>query len=1664
MLISEKDLEEVRKLHEQSLHLQAFNLAQSICPLPKWEGTEAVLLASHLAYNLGALETSYKWTKRAWRKDKTNARAMFYYGSEILQTRGALPALIFLRKYEKDFQAEGKLLGWWYAMRSGVFSMLRDFKTADEWHQKAAAAAPDEPWVWSAQAHSLETQDRYEESVAMNRKAFDLQPWQRSSVLSLAHILTLLERYDETLELLTEAANRMENPWIVKQLADLQTELGLHKEAYASLERLIELTPMRENSLEQGLYAALSDAAYLNGDIAQAIRFADISSNPFHLKIKERLENLNGNEKRVRLKLGFLRQHHLTCAPATISNISRFWQKPAEHLQLADEICYDGTPAYKERGWANQNGWETREFTVNWDDSVELINRGVPFTLATIQPGNGHLQSVIGYDESRKTFLVRDPFFQRLEELAAEELLENQKSNGPRGMALVPKEKAHLLEDLQLKESREYDFLFAVESELESHNRAKAFESVTRMGEVFPEHRLTWSARWSLANYDANHPQMLEAVENLRKQFPEDINLKLSYLSLSHNHATRQERLETLEAFSKDEKTDPLLWQMFGYELGLDARQQNRALRWLYKSLRKLPFSSSTFRSIADIFWSKRRFAEATELYRFAACLNDKDEQFAYSYFLAARHIKQTETALEFLKDRFERFGHRSRLPVQSLFHALRELGRTVEAFEVIETALEKRPDDGELKLFAADAKARFGKKEEALELLKQAENQAPRGIWLRNAALVAEIQGNLKESLANWREIVELEPLAYDAHESIAFLLAATEGKKSGQEYLKEVTIRFPFNRDLHKLRLSLLREETVEAVGILNHLLKLNPHDAWSQRELSRWLCLERKFDEALTATGNAVAIDPSDSLNYWASGVVLAELGRYEEAVKAFEKSLTISVDAEYALNSWIKICRSSEEKLSVLRFMRGELENQVSFGNGVFAYREQAKRILEPEELLDELKKIYSNNKDYWFTLSALVQQLIDMHRLDEALEFAEKATQKFPLIQQVWYDISLIYKIRGENEQEIKSLRQSLKISENWSFGIQQLAEALQRAGRFEEAKDVLQDAVRRLPLDHFLHGYLAEVLWKLDEREAALQSARKALSIEPEYDWGWQAIKFWAEKSKQPTLAADLARELTVKKPKDVNAWLTYAQILDTGRFSQEQLDAAEQALKLEPSNVLGLAIKANALADAGRFDEAVEICRTKFADGYQHERLRYVQAGIESMRGNVEECVRQLNSLTHSVPDYYPAWERLADFYRGSDERKLDYLRVTREMTRLAPQEASAFGFLGEAYLLNNKRDDAKKAFRQSMTLAPEYQFAGCSLFDLYFEEKDVENSRSVLQILSAFVKNENSLVREIAFYARVGEVEKSRILFEKLCLSENAGQSHFEYVLEKFQEFKLGDANFILETLRLSSLEKDANAFVGTYLIQIIWGREGEKACRQELEKLRGNEKVWSEAVIKFMELMLAGSRHSKLRSFIRENYTELGRYDVVWGSTGYILHSIDDFKQALNWFADWEKREKVMPWMLWNFSLALRNNGKNEEATQINRAALLLERDNTVNQHLMMLGLEEIYAENYQAAADILRQINTQTMSGWDSYFYFLLDSGLEIYQKSAGNQPGEVDAAIKEMVNLSLAQPTIRSDKMMRASFNQSVKAALKLSRSRWLKIWLPLRIFYAQLGI
>src|SRR6185503_13773569 len=139
------------------------------------------------------------------------------------------------------------------------------------------------------------------------------------------------------------------------------------------------------------------------------------------------------------------------------------------------------------------------------------------------------------------------------------------------------------------------------------------------------------------------------------------------------------------------------------HELRADARERSAAGTWFRWALRYRPTDPDHICAWADLLWDQREFSRSTHYYRIAAALGDKREHFSQSFFTASRHLRQTDVALEFLRERNQRLGAKSSDPAITVISALQQIGRTAEAFKVLDTALARRPDDGSLRLFAAE-------------------------------------------------------------------------------------------------------------------------------------------------------------------------------------------------------------------------------------------------------------------------------------------------------------------------------------------------------------------------------------------------------------------------------------------------------------------------------------------------------------------------------------------------------------------------------------------------------------------------------------------------------------------------------------------------------------------------------------------------------------------------------------------------------------------------------------------------------------------------------------------------------------------------------------------------------------------------------------------------
>jgi tetratricopeptide (TPR) repeat protein len=1552
---SDDQLAQVQALYDRALCLQAIRLAESIGPLQHWRGATARVLAGRLAMNVGAPKMGRALHWLAWRESPNDPDALYYYGRHVLDRRGPLPAWAFMQRTGDLEGARDEQRADWFALRASVALLFRDFDVAELWLDRAQKLCPQRPWLWVERSSLLEAEDRYDESLAAVRRALELRPFYRPAVQQAAHALQILDRDEEALSLLAEAAAQSESAPVVAQLANLQCELQRYEEAARSLDRVEELSPLMERHGREWLAARRSDVACFRGDFDAAVEQARRAKSPFHDKVAEHLSKPeNRAAKRVLLNVDFVRQHHMTCAPATLSAISRFWSigadhLAADHLSVVEEICYDGTPNHSERTWAETHGYVAREFTVTWDAAVALLDRGVPFTLVTVEPGNAHLQAVVGYDARRRTLLIRDPYFYYVVEMTADAMLERYRSSGPRGMALVPTDRAHLLDGIELKEAEWWDALNEVQRALAKHDRAAALRICDEMTARAPDHRLSINARRSLAAYDSDSVGALLCVEQLLAQFPDDANIQLSKCSLLRSLSRRSDYLDYLKQLCEKPGSTSLLWQMWAAELKLDAREHARAQRLLRRAMRQRPRDGANLHILAGIFWDCGELPRAAELYRFASFADDKNESFTRSFFIASRHLRQTDEALRTLRNRFDRFGKRSGYPGRTLFLALEDLDRTTEAFEVLDRAVAMRPEDAELLLFAAAAQGRWGRCERAQQLLDQAKPRSAKVSWLRAAAELANLQGQLTAALDLWRQVSRLEPLAMDAHSALARLIAETESTAAGIKHLRDACEQFPFHYPLRHLLVQWLREEGAAAAEPhVRELVNLHPDDCWARRELALNLAEQNRHDDAAAEADAAVKLDPTDAHNLATRGRIHLMAGQIDEGRRLLRTAVAQCVDFDYIINGLIDACDTTEQKGDALAFVACELRRQTIFGDGLLAYRARARSVVPPQELTASLKLTLEQRPDLWHAHSAMIQQLVATNQLDDAMKLADAAVEKFPLLPKLWLDRAQVCHARGDREQQIASLEQCMQISPGWGYAARELAGAYERSGQKDKALALLEQARARAPLDGFNYGCLADLKWTSNRKDEALDLLVRAVTLQPDYDWAWARLREWSAALNKPAVLERAARELSQKKPGEARSWLVLASNLTDEKHLDERLAALDRAAKLSPRSIDVHDLRARILCEAKRFEEAIAACSPSIYNGDVPVDLRARSAAILWNSGKRKEGIEAMQRVAGESPQHFGAATALTEWLREEGDAN-QYLAAAERTAMLAPHDPTAAGFLGEACLRAGHRIRAKGIFARAIKLAPDYLFGSFQLFAAHCDDNEFDAAAKVLEVVRPQAQTIDVLPLEVRLACGMKDEATAMTRFLELCTQPMGLDAPLRRALESFKaagwERQL-DAAFE-KAMDLPNVAPQ----VAPLWVERLRATNRIARAVKEVDALvaRGDEVGISAASALIGEA--ADAKQLRLvHSLVRRHGKLLATNDQAWGVVGYAFQTLGEPRRVVRWMSDWRERKNAAAWALLNMNLSLRRLGRNAEAAEVTQHALTLNADRSLPKHLL------------------------------------------------------------------------------------------------------------------
>jgi tetratricopeptide (TPR) repeat protein len=432
--------------------------------------------------------------------------------------------------------------------------------------------------------------------------------------------------------------------------------------------------------------------------------------------------------------------------------------------------------------------------------------------------------------------------------------------------------------------------------------------------------------------------------------------------------------------------------------------------------------------------------------------------------------------------------------------------------------------------------------------------------------------------------------------------------------------------------------------------------------------------------------------------------------------------------------------------------------------------------------------------------------------------------------------------------------------------------------------------------------------------------------------------------------------------------------------------------------------LRARLLTQLRRYDEARAACRPEVYGDNPPPDLRCAEAIVDAERGDLPAAIRQLEKLVENEPNYYPAWNLLADWHRAN-EANAKYLKATQEMVRLVPHRAVPLGYLAEAQLLNDHRKAAKQSLHHALTLDPAYEFAATALFDLQLQDYELDEAEATLKVLRQQIGGDAALLRDLKLAGKRKHFDVAREHFKALCLSSTGDSSFIAQAVSADMETDWGALvdDVIEETLN----SPQANPYVGIVFVERCEAVRKWDVCQRRLLALPERGELWRRAMAAYLEALAnAGEKH-RARKLITEIRRDLRGNTQTWGNAGYVLFNMGDVRAAIDWLADWRERPGVESWMLWNLTIALNTEGRDIESHEVGLHALTLPLDDLTQSHLLLCAFHELLGENIAQAISRITKINEPTLRDWDRLLWQIVCALRDFHQMREAGTPNHIE---------------------------------------------------------
>jgi tetratricopeptide (TPR) repeat protein len=256
--------------------------------------------------------------------------------------------------------------------------------------------------------------------------------------------------------------------------------------------------------------------------------------------------------------------------------------------------------------------------------------------------------------------------------------------------------------------------------------------------------------------------------------------------------------------------------------------------------------------------------------------------------------------------------------------------------------------------------------------------------------------------------------------------------------------------------------------------------------------------RYEEAITAFDQAIDINPDDHAALYNKGVALDKLGRYEDAITAYDQALAIKPDKHAAINNkgvaLGKIGRYEDAIAAYDQALAIKPDKHAALYNKGIAFG----KLDRYEEAITAFDQAIDINPDDHAALYNKGFALDNLGRYEEAITAYDQALAINPDYREALYNKGFALDNLGRYKEVLAAYDQALAINPDDHKALNNKGNALGNLGRYEEAITAFDKAIDINPDLHTALYNKGVALGKIGRYEEAITAFDQAMAIKPD--------------------------------------------------------------------------------------------------------------------------------------------------------------------------------------------------------------------------------------------------------------------------------------------------------------------------------------------------------------------------------------------------------------------------------------------------------------------------------------------------------------------------------------------------------------------------------------